>query len=43
MDALAILGSQITFEGSSTIVEARKRKGSIIEVLKERFPKKGGM
>ena len=34
-DALAALGSQIIFEGSSTNVEVSKRKESIIEVLKE--------
>ena len=37
VDALAALGSQIMFEGDSTIVEVSKRKESIIEVLKEKF------
>ena len=36
-DALAALGSQIIFEGSSTNIEVSKRKESIIEVLKEKF------
>ena len=36
-DVLAVLGSQIMFEGDSTRVEASKRKESIIEMLKERF------
>ena len=36
-DALAALGSQIIFEGSSANVEVSKRKESIIEVLKEKF------
>ena len=36
-DALAALGSQITFEEDSTRVEVSKRQESIIEVLKERF------
>ena len=36
-DALAVLGSQIIFEGSSTNVEVSKRKESIIEVLKKKF------
>ena len=36
-DALAVLGSQIIFEGDSTRVEVSKRKESIIEMLKERF------
>ena len=36
-DALATLGSQITFEEDSTRVEVSKRQESIIEVLKERF------
>jgi len=36
-DVLAVLGSQIAFEGSNTRVEVSKRKESIIEMLKERF------
>ena len=36
-DVLAALGSQIAFEGSSTTVEVKKQKESIIEALKERF------
>ena len=36
-DALAALGSQIVFEGSSTKIEVSKQKESIIEMLKERF------
>ena len=36
-DALAVLGSQIIFEGDSTRIEVGKRKESIIETLKERF------
>ena len=36
-DALAALGSQIIFEGSSTNIEVSKREESIIEVLKEKF------
>ena len=36
-DALAALGSQIIFEGSSTNIEISKREESIIEVLKEKF------
>ena len=36
-DMLAVLGSQITFEGDSTRVEVSGRRESIIEVLKERF------
>ena len=35
--ALATLGSQIAFEGSSARVEIKKRRGSIIEILKEKF------
>ena len=38
-DALAALGSQIIFEGSSTNIEVSKRKESIIELLKESFGK----
>ena len=34
---LAVLGSQIMFEGDNTRVEVSKREESIIEVLKERF------
>ncbi|XP_050281314.1 uncharacterized protein LOC126722212 [Quercus robur] len=36
-DALAILGSQIMFEGDNTRVVVSKREESIIEVSKERF------
>ena len=36
-DALAALGSQITFERDSTRVEVSKRQESMTEVLKERF------
>ena len=36
-DALAALGSQIIFKGSSTRIEVSKREESIIEVLKEKF------
>ena len=36
-DALATLGSQITFERDSTRVEVSKRQESMTEVLKERF------
>ena len=36
-DALAMLGSQIIFEGDGTRIEVVKRKESIIETLKERF------
>ena len=39
-DALAVLGSQIIFEGDSTRIEVSKRKESIIEMLKERFQEK---
>nr|XP_023922372.1 uncharacterized protein LOC112033834 [Quercus suber] len=39
-DALAALGSQITFEGDSATVEVSKRRESIIETLKERFQEK---
>ena len=35
-DALAALGSQIAFKGSSTRIEVCKQKESIIEILKER-------
>ena len=38
-DMLATLGSQIMFKGDNTRVEFSKRKESIFEVLKERFPK----
>ena len=41
-DALAALGSQIIFEGSSTNVEVSKRKKSIIEVLKKKFQEEQG-
>ena len=34
---LAVLGSQIMFEGDNTRVEVSKREEFIIEVLKERF------
>ena len=37
VDALAALGSQIIFEGSSTNIEVSKREESIIEVLREKF------
>ena len=36
-DALAVLGSQIAFEGSTTRIEVSKWKDSIIEMLRERF------
>ena len=36
-DVLAVLGSQIMFEGDNTRVEVSKREESIIEMLKERF------
>nr|XP_023879005.1 uncharacterized protein LOC111991468 [Quercus suber] len=36
-DALAALGSQIMFEGDSTIVEVSKRRESIIDMLREKF------
>ena len=41
-DALAALGSQIIFEGSSTNIEVSKRKESIIELLKEKFQEEQG-
>ena len=41
-DALAALGSQIIFEGSSTNIEVSKRKESIIKVLKEKFQEEQG-
>ena len=41
-EALAALALQIAFEGSSTIVEIKKQKESIIEVLKERFLEREG-
>jgi len=34
---LAVLGSQIIFEGDSTRIEVSKRKESIIEMLTEKF------
>ena len=34
-----MLGSQITFEGSSTTIEIKKRSKPIIETLKEKFAK----
>ena len=37
VDALAMLGLQIVFEGDSTRIEVSKRNESIVEVLKERF------
>ena len=37
VDVLALLGSQIAFEGSNTRIEVSKRKKSIFEMLKERF------
>ena len=36
-NALAVLGSQIAFEGNSTRVEINKRRESIVEILQERF------
>ena len=36
-DAMAALGLQIIFEEDSTRIEVRKRKESIVEMLKERF------
>ena len=36
-NALAMLGSQIAFEGNSTRVEINKRRESIVEILQERF------
>ena len=41
-DALAIFGSQIIFEGSSTNIEVSKNEESIIEVLKEKFQEEQG-
>ena len=41
-DALAALGSQIIFKGSSTRIEVSKREESIIEVLKEKFREEQG-
>ena len=41
-DVLAVLGSQIAFDGSNTTVEVKKRKDSRIEILKERFLEKEG-
>ncbi|XP_050253089.1 uncharacterized protein LOC126699371 [Quercus robur] len=41
-DALAALGSQIIFEGSSANIEVSKREESIIEVLKEKFREEQG-
>ena len=38
-DVLAVLGSQIMFEGDNNRVMVSKREESIIEVLKERFLK----
>ena len=40
INKLVALGSQIAFEGSSTTVEVKKQNESIIEALKERFPKR---
>ena len=37
VDVLAVLGSQIIFEGDNTRIEVNKRKESIIEMLKEMF------
>ena len=37
VDVLAVLGSQIIFEGDNTRIEVNKRKKSIIEMLKEMF------
>ena len=42
MDALAALGSQIAFEGSSTNVKVNKRRESIVEILQERFQDEQG-
>ena len=36
-DVLVALGSQIIFDGDSTQIKVRKRKESIIKMLKERF------
>ena len=35
-NALAALGAQIAFEGSSTRVEVKKRRESIVKILQER-------
>ena len=40
VNTLVALGSQIAFEGSSSTVEVKKQKESIIEALKERFPER---
>ena len=37
VDALAMLGLQIVFEGDSTRIEVSERKESIVEMLKESF------
>ena len=42
-DVLAVLGLQITFEGSSTKVEVNKWRESIVEILQERFQKNKGV
>ena len=34
------MGSQIAFEGTNARVEIKKRRESIIEILKEKFPEK---
>ena len=39
-NALAALGSQIAFEGSSTTREVKKQKESRIEILEENFPER---
>ena len=39
---LAVLGSQIDFEGSSTRVKVSKQKESIVEILQERFQEEQG-
>ncbi|XP_030939274.1 uncharacterized protein LOC115964094 [Quercus lobata] len=41
-NALAALGSQIIFKGSSTNIEVSKREESIIKVLKEKFREEQG-
>ena len=41
-DALAMLGSQIAFEGSSTTIEVSKYRESIVEILPERFQEEQG-
>ena len=41
-DALAALGLQIIFKGSSTRIKVSKREESIIEMLKEKFREEQG-